>query len=104
VAKVGSPPPPLVVESDLDAERFLIARARSALQGGSPLDALAALGLHERRFRTGALAEERDALRVEALIASGDRAAAEAAAARFEIDYPNGLMEPAVRSALSPAP
>jgi hypothetical protein len=91
-------------DSDLAAERSLIARARSSLQGGSPLDALATLQVHEERFRTGALAQEREALRIQALIASGNRPAAEAAAARFERDYPQSLMGPAVRAALSVKP
>ncbi len=88
---------------DLAAERSLIARARTSLQGGSPLDALATLQLHENQFRTGALAQEREALRVQALMASGNRAAAETAAAHFERQYPRGLMEPAV-AALDHAP
>jgi hypothetical protein len=89
---------------DLAAERSLIARARSSLESGLPLDALATLKVHEQRFERGALAQQREALRIQALIASGNRPAAEAAAARFERDYPQSLMGPAVRAALSAKP
>jgi len=87
-------------EGDLAAERSLIARARTLLERGLPLDALATLRLHEQRFKRGALAQQREALRIQALIASGNRPGAEAAAARFEHDYPQSLMGPAVRAAL----
>jgi hypothetical protein len=95
---------PSPADQDLAAERSLIVQARSALQRGAPLDALVALRAHGEHFPAGSLAEERDALRVEALQASGDRAAAEAAAAQFARTYPHGLMGPAVRGALRGQP
>lgn len=91
-------------DHDLNAERSLIADARSALQRGAPLEALATLRTHAERFRAGSLAEERDALRIQALAASGDRAGAEAAAAQFIRTYPHGLMGPAVRATLRGEP
>ncbi len=103
-APVLAPRPSDQAEGDLAAERSLIARARGSLEGGLPLDALATLKVHEQRFERGALAQQREALRIQALIASGNRPAAEAAAARFERDYPQSLMGPAVRAALRREP
>jgi outer membrane protein assembly factor BamD (BamD/ComL family) len=91
-------------DQDLAIEGTLISRARSALQRGAPLEALEAVRDHQARFPAGSLAQEREALRVQALMAAGDRSGAEAAAARFERSYPQGIMGPAVRAALGKEP
>ncbi len=98
------PPAPPSMDSSLAAERALIAQARSALQRRAPEDALVALRSHATEFPAGHLAEEREALRVQALVATGYRAAAERAAAEFERKYPQSLMMPAVQAALHDTP
>lgn len=64
-----------VVEESLSEEVALIDRAR-ATSASRPRAALALLDEHARRFPAGVLRDEAAVLRVEALVASGDRAAA----------------------------
>jgi hypothetical protein len=52
---------------------------------------MAAIDEHQRRFPSGSLAEEREALAVRAQLASGKRAEAERRAAAFGKRYPNSL-------------
>ncbi|MHB1847258.1 MAG: hypothetical protein ACYCWW_20735 [Deltaproteobacteria bacterium] len=101
-ARQPEPEPPS--DASLAAERSLIAQARSALQRGAPTDALSALAAHARQFPEGRLEEEREALRVQALVALGDRPGAERAAAEFARNYPQSLMRPAVEAALRGGP
>jgi hypothetical protein len=72
--------------SDPAAEVALISRAQQAL-AHDPQAALAALVEHQRRFASGVLAEEREALRFDALVAldraDDARACARAFVARF---------------------
>lgn len=90
--------------SDLAAERQLLDRARGGLlQGNAPV-ALAAIDEHARSFPHGVLSEERDALRVEALVAGGRYDEARASASRFRAAYPGSLLGPAVRDALGAIP
>lgn len=89
---------------DLAAERLLLDRARSHLLHGQSAAALASIGEHARRFPRGALSEERDALRVEALVAAARYGDASASAARFHAAYPGSLLTPAVDSALRENP
>ncbi len=88
----------------LGAERVLLDRARRSLLHGDPLGALAAVGEHERRFPRGVLSEERDALRVEALVAAARFDDARASAAAFHAAHPGSLLTPAVDSALTAIP
>lgn len=87
-------------DRDLRAERELIALARRALAEGHAADALAALERHDRRFARGRLAEERDSLRVPALVMLGRVSDASARAAQFHTRYPSSLFAPVVDSAL----
>ncbi|MHB8421006.1 MAG: tetratricopeptide repeat protein [Myxococcales bacterium] len=87
-------------DSDLGAEQALLEIARTALERGKPADGLAALDRHLREFPRGRLAEEREALRVQALAAAGDRDGALKAAESFNRSYPQSLLGPAVREAL----
>ncbi|RYZ02731.1 MAG: hypothetical protein EOO73_30695 [Myxococcales bacterium] len=74
-------------------ELELLEPARRAIATGSYGAALEAVGRHEQAFPNGQLAEERSALRVRALWASGRRTEARAAAARFNLRYPrSGLL------------
>ncbi|MCC7542948.1 MAG: hypothetical protein IT379_42425 [Deltaproteobacteria bacterium] len=81
---------------DLQAERALIERARAALSRDRPAHALDALTQHERRFPRGQMREEREALRIHALRASGQEAAATERARTFRRDHPESLMLPAI--------
>jgi hypothetical protein len=53
------------------AERTLISKATTALRASEPAAALTALAEHHRRFPRGELSEEREGLRVHALLAAG---------------------------------
>jgi hypothetical protein len=89
---------------DLRAERTLLDRARAALLHGDALAALASVGEHARRFPHGALAEEREALRVEALVSAERYDEARTTAARFHAARPGSLLTPAVDTALRSIP
>jgi TolA-binding protein len=72
----------------LTAETATLDAARASLRAGQAGDALATLDSFAVRFPSGALAPEAGALRVEALLASGDRAAAEAVGRALVATYP----------------
>jgi hypothetical protein len=63
--------------------------------------ALAAVEEHFARFRDGELGEEREALRIEALVAADRDPEARAALGAFRRAYPKSLIEPALEAALS---
>lgn len=79
-------PPP----SNLDEERMLIERGKTALTRRDFSAVHAAVELHRRRHPTGAFAEERDALEVLALLQAGDLRSA-AAADAFAARYPKSV-------------
>jgi hypothetical protein len=56
--------------------------------------------MHQRRFPDGRLAEERERLRIQALIDSGDRSGARARAEEFRRRYPKSIFLPAIEAAL----
>jgi outer membrane protein assembly factor BamD (BamD/ComL family) len=86
--------------SDTNEERALVDRARTALARGLASDALAAIDQHTKRFPRGRLAEEREALAVQALALSGDKNAAGARAARFRRSFPSSIFASAVDQAV----
>jgi len=85
----------------LGRERALLDQARAALVSGDSAAALAALDRHRRGFPDGRLAEERDVLRLKALLAAGRAAEARAAAERFLHKHPASLFRPAVERAVA---
>ncbi len=89
---------------DLSAERGMLDGARAALGRGDPLAALVAVKGHERQFPRGALAEERDALYVQALAQSGKMPEARARATKFKQTYPDSMLLPAVTAATDVGP
>jgi hypothetical protein len=91
-------------DDDLDHERDLLEAARTALGRGDAAGALRQLGLHVVRYPAGRLVEEREALRVEALAAAGDRERARAAALEFRRRFPASLFGPAVLRASETQP
>jgi hypothetical protein len=90
--------------SKLADERQIILVARAGLARGRPKEALAALDEHARRFAAGELAEEREGLRVEALVASGSYEEAKAVAERFDAKFPDSMLRGSVRHALQSIP
>jgi hypothetical protein len=88
----------------LGAERKLIEMARSALARGHTERALAALRSHARSYPRGQLAEERESLMVQALVAWGEPGRARERAARFHRRYPHSLFGPVVDEALRSIP
>lgn len=87
---------------DPNEERALVDTARTALARGRSADALTATEEHARRFSRGRLAEEREALAVQALALAGDRAGTLARAARFRRVYPNSIFGSAVDRSVFP--
>jgi hypothetical protein len=88
----------------LAAERSLLEIARVALVRGQAAGALAALERHARQFPSGALAEEREGLLVQALVAARQYDRARERAARFNQRYPRSLFAPVVEQALGSIP
>ena len=86
-------------DTDLAAERALVDRARSAIARGQPDAALDAVTTHAKTFPKGRLAEERDALTVQALAQAGRANDARARAARFHVDFPHSVFGAAVDAA-----
>jgi hypothetical protein len=79
-------PPPIPRTPDaLAAEAHLVASAQAALDAKDPARALTLLDEHDRRFPSGLLKPESEALRVDALCGASRRKEARAAAVRFGI-------------------
>ena len=85
---------------ELADERAAVDMARSALARGEPAQALIALDALAKRLPRGQLAEERESLAVEALMAAGQVEEAKARAAKFRADFPQSMLLPAVDAAL----
>jgi hypothetical protein len=83
-------------DHDLASERILLERARSALARGDGSQALAALDQHARSYKTGQLAEEREALSIQALLAVDRQDEATGRAARFRAAYPHSVFLPMI--------
>ena len=94
----GGPAPPKV-RHDGSSERLLLDEARQALARGDAVASLRAIAEHERVAPEGALAEEREALAVQALAARG-LPEARARAARFAAKYPQSLLHDSVEAAV----
>jgi len=85
---------------DLVREREVLDVARAAIAHGQPQDAIAAMQEHARRWPNGALAEEREVVLIQALVAAGRGPEARARAARFYRTFPRSLLAPAVDAAI----
>lgn len=75
-----------------DAELELLRAAHSAYQAHDFSKALVLVGEHARRFPSGMLAEEREALRVRSLAGAGRIAEARRAAAQFAKHFPRSVL------------
>jgi hypothetical protein len=94
---------PVRATDRLADERRLLDRARSALARHDASEALAALRSHERAFPRGQLVEEREGMRVQALVLAHDFGSARAAGERFHKVYGRSVFLPAVDRALASA-
>jgi hypothetical protein len=100
-APVRAPlPPPAAprprATDTLDAEQRLLDTARAALVQQRPDAALEALQQHAKGYPAGQLAEERDALEVQALWKVGRDAEARSKGAAFRRRYPQSIFDAAL--------
>lgn len=86
--RVNRSAPVLEAFTDPGAELVLLRRAKADARS-APAHALQLVAEHEQRFPNGVLVEEREVIAIEALLASRQRAASEARAARFFKRFPN---------------
>jgi hypothetical protein len=111
----AAPPPPVPVDAlpaavpslsrvkstaaqpaSLEAELRLLEQARTKLAEGDPVGTLALLGSHRSSYPQSRLREERDALEIKALVASGRRAEASRRADSFLRNFPGSVLRDAV--------
>lgn len=88
----------------LAEERRLLESARAELAHGQTERALGFLEEHRRRFPSGRLSEERDALEVRSLAAGGRRDEARERADAFRARYPRSVLRPVVDRAVPAGP
>lgn len=88
--------------STLRAELRLLTQAAAAVQRSDFGAALGLIGQHARRFRNGALCEEREALRVSALVGLGRIEEARSAAATFHARFPRSVLLSVLGGSVSP--
>ena len=101
---VPNPRPARTGAGAVRAELRLLQQAREAVAREDFLLALQLIAEHARRFKTGRLAEEREALRVKALVGLGRRGAARRAATDFEANFPRSPLLPTVSELLDSMP
>jgi hypothetical protein len=94
----SSIPAPRASADGLEAERSLLDVARTALVRGDGENALHAAEEHARRFPRGILAEEREAMIIQALRLLRRDDAAEARLGKFRARFPTSLMRPALEA------
>jgi hypothetical protein len=87
----------------LQEQTDMLDQARAALALGNASGAMATLDDLGRRHANGPLAEEATVLRIEALLAAGNREAGEALAQRFLEQHPSSAYAQRVRSRLRQA-
>jgi len=101
------PAPPAVAPSapqgTLADELALLDAARRALRRGNARVALSELDRHQAEFPRGLLGQEATLLRIEALVRSGNRPAAEALARQFLARQPNSPHAKRIESLLGQA-
>ncbi len=84
-AKAGS----AARSSTLDDEVSMIDEARHAIANGDAAAALQVVGSYDAKYPGGALAQESTEIRIEALLAQGNRPAAERLATKFVLLHPS---------------
>ncbi len=88
----------------LEEERGLVEQGRVALARRDWLSSLEAVRAHRQRFPNGQLAEERDALEVQALAAGGHSADARRKGEAFLSAYPQSMLRGRIDSLLRELP
>ena len=88
----------------LAEQQALLDVARSAFGRNDYPQTLAVLSAHSQRFPKSALTEEREALEIKALAASGRFSEAKARAARFTARFPHSLLLPSIADSLRANP
>ena len=91
---------PITKDTALAAERTLIDTAKTALGRRDDAAALETLDRHARTYPRGELSEEREALKVQALVGAKRVAEARGCAERFKKTYPRSMLMPVVDDAL----
>jgi hypothetical protein len=91
-------------DRNLAAERALIEQARTALARDQGAAALSALERHARDFPQGELEEERESLRVQALVGQGQFDQARKTGARFHRRFPRSIFGAVVDEAIKSIP
>jgi hypothetical protein len=102
-----SRPSPASAAVDVDAyasELRLLRPAQMALGQSNFASALALVDEHQRRFPSGHLAEEREALRVKVLLGLDRREDARRAAAAFRARFPNSALLARIQAMLGTDP
>jgi hypothetical protein len=90
--------------TDLAQERVLLDAARRSWTEGDATGCLTKLDDHARTFARGQLVEEREALRINALVATGQYDTAREEAAAFSRNHPKSFLAPSVAAALEAIP
>ncbi|HWZ92867.1 MAG TPA: hypothetical protein VNW92_28575 [Polyangiaceae bacterium] len=90
--------------ASLAEQQALLDVARSAFARSDYAATLDALSSHFRRYPKSLLGEEREALEIKALAASGRDAEAKARAARFKAQFPQSLLMPSVNDSIGAIP
>jgi TolA-binding protein len=104
-AKVlAKPKPAPAASSSLSRELQVLKQAHDALGKGNPNGALSALDDYHARFPQGVLGAEETVIRVQALLARGDRARAAAVAHQFSKAHPDSLYARRVEQLVSGVP
>jgi len=95
--------PAAVASSSLSRELQVLKQAHDAIARGNPKGALSALDDYHARFPQGALGAEETVIRVQALLALGDRARATSIARQFSAAHPDSLYAQRVERLVSGA-
>jgi hypothetical protein len=91
---------PSVRSSTLDDEVSIIDQARRAVTSGEAAEALQIVGSYDAKYPGGALSQESTEIRIEALIAQGNRPVAERLATKFIASHPSSPYVHRIRALL----
>jgi hypothetical protein len=95
---------PALETPGLEQELKLLEQARTKLSEGQPAATLEQLRQHRAQYPQSALEQEREALSVRALMATGRRAEAQKRAAAFVQRYPSSMLRGSVERAVGSIP
>ncbi len=87
-SRVAPSPLPSAQRSQLADEVAALGRAQASLEAGRAAEALGLLDEYARGFKSPHLRPEADAMRIEAIVATGDTALARKTLERFRLEHP----------------